>query len=219
MRKFSIMACLLGMLLLPMRAQGIIVIGAGATGPVVIAYDSFTRADAASLGSTEATGPASESLTQWSWTDGLGSYEIFSNRAEADDISGFAAATINVLQAAGKVSVNVSWDETPVGVAGICIAYVDYNNFIRAYHNGTEARLIKKVGGADTTLINIVTTYVANAAVRIDISGTSYSLYYNGSQVGTTQTISDSVFSGVYVYGLYTNNAATNLDNFTVWSQ
>ncbi len=211
--------CLLLLLAVAVPASGVIIVDGGASlTETMVAYDSFTRANAADLGSTEIAGPASEVLTAYAWTDKLGSYEVLSNRAEPDTVTGFAADTITLPQAASKVQAAVSFDVAPDGVAGICLAYVDDNNFIRAYHNGTNARLIKMIGGTSTTLINEVVVYAANASVRVDISGTTYTLYYNGSQVGTPQTISDAVFSGVFVYGLYTNTYSANLDAFTAWS-
>ncbi len=79
----------------------------------------------------------------------------------------------------------MNWDGNSDGTEDYVEALVD-----RAA--GT-ARLSKCVNGTITNnLISAAITYVAGAILRVVRVGTSYSLYYAGSQVGTTQTISDA---------------------------
>jgi hypothetical protein len=72
-------------------------------------------------------------------------------------------------------------------------------NFVIAYADGTSGsgsyliKMDKCVGGVYTSLIaNQYVTYAAGATIQVVKSGTTYTLSYNGSAVGTPQTISDA---------------------------
>lgn len=91
---------------------------------------------------------------------------------------------------------------------GMIICYADANNYVLATFNNLHAtggarygRLYKVVSGVWTRLINTAgLSYVAGQALTVVVSGTTYKLYYNGSQVGTDQTISGMTGTGVYAF-------------------
>jgi len=87
-------------------------------------------------------------------------------------------------------------------------------NFVIAYHDGTNAKLIKCVGGTYTSVISAATAYGAGQIIRVVKSGTSYSLYYNGVQVGITSTISDAGIVSNTRHGLFSTYSGNQLDNF-----
>ena len=90
-------------------------------------------------------------------------------------------------------------------------------NYIVASHDGTTARLEKFVAGTYTSLISTAATYVAGAFVEIRRAAGSndYDLYYNGSKVGTTQTISDAGITGNILHGYFNTYAGNQLAEFS----
>ena len=298
--------------------------------PVLIAYDSFTRADG-SIGSTETTGPASESLSAYAWTGGaisgnknvitpsLGSElivnggfdtdsnwtketgwaisagkasitattnsAIFQNvltvnrwyqttfsldsvsssglairhgssyspfyttsgtktyisRATALTRSGLETATtstpsatidnysskelelnslfstLNSSLANVVVSANLS---VSTGHSGLVInldSASSPNNFVIAYRDGANIKLEKYVAGTYTALINTAVTYVAGATLRVEKDGTTYKVFYNGTQVGTDQTITDAGIINNTIHGLFSTSSSNSFDNFYLY--
>jgi len=90
-------------------------------------------------------------------------------------------------------------------------------NFVIAYHDGTNAHLDKCVAGTYTSVISAAATYAAGAKIVAIKDGTSYSLYYNKAQVGTTQTISDAGVISNTKHGLFSTYSGNQLDNFAVF--
>lgn len=90
-------------------------------------------------------------------------------------------------------------------------------NFVIASHDGTTARLTKCVGGTYTELISTTVAYSAGAFVEIRrLAGTNtYQLWYNGSQVGTNQTISDAGIVSNTLHGLFNTYASNALSDFS----
>jgi peptidoglycan/xylan/chitin deacetylase (PgdA/CDA1 family) len=79
-----------------------------------------------------------------------------------------------------------------------------------------NAVLDKYVNGTYTNLIDTGVSYVANAAIRIVKSGTSVDLYYNGAQVGATQTISDASIINNTHHGIMSTDPTVTMDDFSV---
>jgi hypothetical protein len=80
--------------------------------------------------------------------------------------------------------------------------------------------LEKCVGGTYTTLIDTSITYVAGAVIEMrgTKSGTTLSVdvYYNGTQVGTTQAITDAGIYSNTMHGLFSADASNTLSSFGV---
>lgn len=93
--------------------------------------------------------------------------------------------------------------------AGIIIEYKDALNYVIAYidRNIGKAVLQRCNAGTYTSVIAETVTYSAGATLCVVVDGTNHSLYYNGTQVGTTQVIDNSGM-GLAVYGFSTH--ATN---------
>ena len=88
----------------------------------------------------------------------------------------------NVSEATTNKIVSVGITLTVGTQAGI-VLNLDNNtspqNFVIAYHDGTNVHLEKDVGGTYTSLINTAATYVAGATLKVLKVGTSYTVVYN----------------------------------------
>ena len=79
--------------------------------------------------------------------------------------------------------------------------------------------LTKVVAGVTTTLIAVTTaSFVSNALIELRRTApTTYQMWYNGSQVGTDQTISDSQFaSSPPCFGLTARDAVCRFSEFQI---
>lgn len=184
---------------------------------------------------------ASDGFSAWGTTDGLGHAEGVASGLGAGG-SGLAWADVTgggTWSAAGGAAVNAGGtgvDEIAhvntgkadviasakfarVSDSGGVVVRCDSNgaNYVKAVHNGTNAQLIKVVGGTPTTLINTAATYVAGAEIRIICDGTKFRLYYNNALIGAEQTIADAGLASGTRQGLVnTNGAGNTFDDFMV---
>ena len=90
----------------------------------------------------------------------------------------------------------------------MAVAYLNATNFVLAVvdRGSNTAKLLKLIAGTWTQIISGAVTYSAAAELKVVISGTSYSLYYNTIQVGTTQTISNTLGDGIYGFNALAGN-------------
>lgn len=178
---------------------------------VPLVSDSFNRSDG-SLGTADGAG-SEESGGTASWTDQIGTWAVSTNTAAASSAPGIATVpcgTINVLTA---VDVTRS-----AGVAGIVLRYADSNNYVIAYHDGTNAKLDKVVAGVTTNVISAAATYSAGARLVVSARSTKFRLYYNNALIGSEGTISDAGLQTGQAHGLYTTDTGNSLDNFASWA-
>ena len=101
------------------------------------------------------------------------------------------------------------------GVGGIVARYVDAQNYLIAYHDGTNLKLDQVVAGTTTNLFSIARTYAAGGFIRLTLRGTTAIVGYNGVasiSAGVTVPASTSVN-----HGLYTTDTGNTFDNFQVW--
>ncbi len=73
-----------------------------------------------------------------------------------------------------------------------------------AYHDGTTVYLVKEEASVYAGLIAVEATYIPGRKLRIVVSGTSVSLFYNSVQISTTQTVANIASYGTRVYGFST---------------
>jgi len=184
--------------------------------PTPLAYDTFTRSDGA-LGSTETTGPDSQAVTARTWNNRIGTTQISSNAASASALSGgLAIATVDC----GKLDVLHGAELTrSAGNVGIVVRYADDQNYVIAYHDGTNAKLDKVVGGSATNVISAAATYSAGAKMWITVEDTSFSLYYNNAKIGSTSTISDAALQTGTEVGLYSTDTGNSQDDMETWAR
>lgn len=93
-------------------------------------------------------------------------------------------------------------------------------NYLVGYYNGTHFRLDKVVSGVTTNLISVIGSFVNGAVIEIVRTALStFQLRYNGSQVGTNQTINDAAIQVGSRVGLYNTNSLNKFINLVVNGQ
>jgi len=183
--------------------------------PTPIASDGFS-----SWGTTDGSGHAETAGigsggNGRSWTDNIGTWTASAGAANASALSGgIAAATV----ATGTTHLFITVACTrSAGDMGITARYTDSSNYLRAYHNGTNAILEQVVSGTPTTKITAAATYSAGAQLRLIVDGVNGRLYYNDALVGTTTSINAGLTATNA--GLYTTDTGNTFDNFTVYAR
>ena len=181
--------------------------------PEPLAYDTFTRANGA-IGNSETSGPDSQAVTARTWNNRVGTTQIATNKASASAlVGGLAIATVDTATADTIVSATLTRAGDEVGVV---LRYADADNYIRAVHDGTNCKLIKRVATAETDVISAVVA-IGAGAIRVIPDGTSFSLYLNNAKVGSTSTISDAGLQTGTEQGLFSTNTGNTQDAFEVF--
>lgn len=91
--------------------------------------------------------------------------------------------------------------------AGIALNVDDESNpqnMVLVYLDGVGNCVVDKlVNGTWSTVASTAITYAADAQLRVVKDGTGYSVFYNGSLVGSTNTISDATVVDNTIHGLF----------------
>lgn len=184
--------------------------------PVPLASDSFAGGAGSMDGRlTDGLGHAEQNGGDGKvWTDQVGTWAILTNAAAASALSGgLAIATVDTPSADAVIDVEATRSAGSVG--GIA-RYQDANNYLRFYHEGTNAVCQQVVAGTPSTLRTGAATYSAGAVVRLILNGTTGRLFYNNVAVGAVFTVPASIYAA---HGLYTTNTGNSLDDFQVWAR
>lgn len=175
----------------------------------IVARDSFTRADSATVLGNADTGQTWEILG--------GTWGITGNKAYESTTTASDRYAVVPTVANGSVSADVVWKTG--GKIGLVCRAANNTNFIFGYINGnTQVTLAKVVTSTFTGLGNAAFTPVDGTTYKMEIQyvGTSVSLYVNGTKmIGpvTVPELTTNIKSGMF------KNAAVNtqtLDNFVV---
>jgi hypothetical protein len=132
-----------------------------------------------------------------------------------------APVSLSAFTLAQRTSYNVSVEPTlTAGTHAGCWLAVD-NPYaprygVLAYHEGTNAHLDRLIDGQWAPLINAAGAYAAGRVLLAKKSGASFSLWYNGAQIGTTQTISNPVISAGRWVGMFSTYASNTMGTFTL---
>ena len=90
-------------------------------------------------------------------------------------------------------------------------------NYVLAYHDGTNAHLVRVVNGVyQTEQVNAAAAYADGRVLTVRKNGTRYSLIYNGTQVGSDVTISDAGIINNTIHGLFSTYASNSFTNFLI---
>jgi hypothetical protein len=141
------------------------------------------------------------------------------NEARYDDFSAAPLTLSSLISTLPCASANCDlsaaiW-RTAGTQAGLCArldSATSPANFIIAYESGAgRVRVDKCVAGVYTNVIDGAVTYSAGATLRLVCSGNDVSCYYNGTQVGTTQTVSDAGIVSNVRHGKFSTYASNTL--------
>ena len=177
--------------------------------PTPLVSDGFSTTTTDGLGHTEANGGSG-----LSWTDSIGTWQSSGSVASATALSG-GIAVRTVSSGSSNILMDAALTRS-AGNVGIIARYADSNNYLIAYHDGTNIHLDKVVDGSTTSLINSAAAYSAGAVVRLSVTGTNADLYYNNAKKGSTVVVPSSTAT---THGLYTTNTGNTIDNFVVWTK
>ena len=178
--------------------------------PTPQAYDTFTRANGP-LGSSEGTGPEGQGVSARSWANQVGTTLVAGNAASASAlVGGIAIATVETATANVVHGAKLTRAGNEVGVV---VRYADSNNYVRAYHDGANAKLDKVVGGVVTNVITAAQAYAAGTYIWVICQGTQFDLYYNNTKIGATGTIADAALQNGTEHGLYSTNVGNSQDD------
>ncbi len=109
--------------------------------------------------------------------------------------------------------------------AGLVIASdsaANPQNYVVAYYDQVDAhvKVAKVVAGSPTSLIDVAAAYSASAQLRVIAyesgSNLKVRVYYNGTVIGTEQTISDVGIVSNTRHGIMSVDSSNSVDNFTV---
>jgi len=116
-----------------------------------------------------------------------------------------------------RASMRVGIVGQPAGIIGWWDKDNLWQNMLIAYHDGETIKFEKLVGSVWTKLIGVTTaTYAADADIEIRrLTGTNtFQLWYNDSQVGANQTISDTEIINNKYFGLLSTGESNSFDAF-----
>ncbi len=143
--------------------------------------------------------------------------------SNVDNVSVKSLPLASLFSTVSETTVNkvVSTDVTltPGTQAGVVLNLDNADNpqnFVIAYHDGTNAYLEKNVNGTYTSLINTAATYVEGAEIKVLKKDNVYKLVYNGIQIGSDQTISDASIVDNTLHGLFSTYSGNTFSNFKI---
>lgn len=127
---------------------------------------------------------------------------LFSTAAYASANCDLSAA---VTRAGGTQAGLVARLDSATSPANFVIAYLD---------GGGNVKVDKCVAGTYTNVISGAVTYAAGRVLRLVCSGNSVSAYYNGTQVGSTVTVSDAGIVSNTRHGLFSTYASNSFAGY-----
>lgn len=171
--------------------------------PSFIVQDTFTRANASVLGTSD---------SGHVWTAHTGTWGIDTNKAKLVTQSGDSLATVD----AGVSDFDMSCVITRQGAPGIVFRFVDTSNWLLWMFNSTQMQIWRRQAGSYSQLnaFNASLTAGGIYTFRVTGVGTTITTYLDGVQL---QQITTSLFTTATRYGLRQNDtAAARYDDFTV---
>ncbi len=76
----------------------------------------------------------------------------------------------------------------------------------------------KRVNGTVTYLIQTAITYVAGAELAVRVANNTYTVYYNNTLIGSTQTIPDSIFNINPKVGVGSSGVSNQFDDYNIYA-
>jgi hypothetical protein len=146
----------------------------------------------------------------------------YDNTALYDDASVKPLVLSSLFSTTTEATVNkvVSTDVTltPGTQAGVVLnldSEENPQNFVIAYHDGTNLIVEKCVNGTYTTLMSGAKTMVDGAVIRVAKNGNKYLASYNGDPTGEV-TVTDASIVDNTLYGLFSTYSGNTFSNFKI---
>lgn len=151
------------------------------------------------------------------WTQNVGTWTAASGKAKAASLTGsLAIATVD----AGKTDVLVTVKLTvSAGSNALVLRFVDNSNFVLIRRTSTNVQISKIIGGSETSVLDTVVTYVADAELVAVCGGTGFRLFYNNAAVGSEQTISDAILQTGTRVGIRSTDVNNTFDDFIAYAR
>lgn len=191
--------------------------------PAPLAYDLFTRADGAPGSTVAYAGDGGLGIggggLAWTVQAG-GTVAISGNTLMATGLDGDGRAVVTVDIDTTQNYVKAALTKTTTAI-GIITRYIDANNYIYIKHDGTNAILIKRVGGADTTIRTTAATYGAGRWLEIAGDDWYFYCYYHHALVSSDlgETISDGILQNGTRVGIIFFDLDSSADDFEAYAR
>lgn len=153
-----------------------------------------------------------------SWVSSLGTWQSASNVSNATALSGGSAIrTIALTTPHNWVLASLTRSASNVGLV---TRYSDTNNYVYAYHDGTNITLRKVVSGSDSeVMVPTAASYGNGYQLAILANETKFRVLYKNLLVGSEQTITDVGLQTGTMVGLYTTSTSNTFDDALVYPQ
>ena len=126
-----------------------------------------------------------------------------------DPMSNFTAQ-VNVYRTDGfEGGLALLWDSPSSPTYGLVACVGRINGVVSAI-------LYRFITSGASTIRSGSITYVDGAPLKVVKNGTTFQLFYNGIQVGTNATASDSEYINNHYYGMFASHPNVQLDNFSL---
>lgn len=175
-----------------------------------IAFDSFTRADNASVPGNTETG-------NFPWAaNGAGAWGISSNKLAKQHTAADAFCKFDC-GVANNIKVEVTFTASGAQDWGVIVrADGTDNDFWMVQTDGTNTAIYQRVGSVYTQRATVVNSFTTGDVLRVDVIGNVFSAYKNDVSLGLTFNSAD--YNTKTQVGIYTGTNQNNhrWDNFTV---
>lgn len=152
-----------------------------------------------------------------SWTTVAGTWGITSGKAKPTALTGGIALAVAESGVTNQVTFTKVSRST--GSAGPVVRYLDANNYVYAIHNGTNAQMIKRVAGVETTLVDVAATYSADANLQLSCDGNLFVMMYNEIIAGSTTTIIDANLQTGTKVGIISTDTANTVNDYVCFDK
>jgi len=150
-----------------------------------------------------------------SWTAAVGTWGVAAGARSCSALDGgVGICTIPVTSADLYIDCELTRNGSELGSIA---RYTDANNYLVAYHDGTNAKLDEVVAGVPNTLITGAVAYSAGAVLALALSGQGAHLIYNKTGIGSTSSINAGLTAAVA--GLYSTDTGNTFDDLRVYAR
>jgi len=154
--------------------------------------------------------------TTWSRCTDSTSSSIYFDDASVVHVTLASMFAGTVSRSSVNVDVSAEWAITTSTQAGVVASLDSPSNpgsFVIAYYSSISGVILDKcINGLYSNLLSVSTAYVAGATIKIVRRGTTYQVFYNGTQRGADQTINDASLGTYYgAFSAYDLNSYSGL--------